>query len=59
MSKPTEVNDVPVLSIGKVVGQDAIVEQVTVALDACQMDGKKFDHSLLVGGRPCTHFCVS
>ena len=50
MNKPTEVNDVPVLSIGKVVGQDAIVEQVTVALDACQMDGKKFDHSLLVGG---------
>jgi Holliday junction DNA helicase RuvB len=50
MNKPTEVNDVPVLSIGKVVGQDATVEQVTVALDACQMDGKKFDHSLLVSG---------
>ena len=50
MNAPAEVNDVAPSSVSHVIGQPSVVEQVTVALDACQMDGKKFDSSLLVGG---------
>ena len=50
MNKPTEASDVPVRSIARVVGQESVVEQVKVALDASQMDNMKFPHSLLVGG---------
>jgi len=31
------------------IGQQGVIDQVRVAIDAAQMDGKKFDHSLLVG----------
>ncbi|QDU82782.1 Holliday junction ATP-dependent DNA helicase RuvB [Polystyrenella longa] len=37
-------------SLAHLIGQTRVIDQVTVALDACQMDGKIFDHSLLTGG---------
>ena len=45
-----EVNEVCPKSIGKLVGQRGVLRQIEVALDAAQMDGKKFDDALLVGG---------
>ena len=36
-------------SLRHIVGQQSVVQQVVTALDAAQMDAKKFDHSLLVG----------
>ena len=44
-----EINDVAPSSIRHLMGQKGVIDQVSVALDAAQMDGKKFDHSLLVG----------
>lgn len=44
-----EINDVQPSSLRHIVGQDGVKSVVTVAIDACQMDGKRFDHSLLVG----------
>ena len=44
-----EINDVAPSSIRHLIGQKGVIDQVAVALDAAQMDGKKFDHSLLVG----------
>lgn len=44
-----EINDVVPSSLGHIIGQKSVVAQVKVALDAAQEDGKKFDHSLLVG----------
>lgn len=51
MNEPqkNEINDVQPSSLRHIVGQAAVVSQVTVALDACQMDGRRFDHALLVG----------
>jgi Holliday junction DNA helicase RuvB len=46
----SEINDVAPTSLGHLIGQRGVVEQVRVALDAAQQDGKKFDHALLVGG---------
>lgn len=43
------VNDVKPTSLNHMIGQKAVVEQVRVALDACQMDGQKFPNSLMVG----------
>lgn len=51
--KPTEVNDVRPTSLGRLVGQRNVTEQVRVALDAAQQDGKPFDHALLVGPPGC------
>src|SRR5689334_2740956 len=45
-----DINDVKPTSINHIVGQRSVVEQVKVALDAAQQDGRKFDHALLVGG---------
>ncbi len=36
-------------SLSHIVGQRSVLDQITVALDAAQMDSKKFDHGLLVG----------
>ena len=36
-------------SLSHIVGQRGVIDQVTVAIDAAQMDAKKFDHALLVG----------
>lgn len=44
-----EINDVAPSSIRHLIGQRGVIDQVAVALDAAQMDGKKFEHSLLVG----------
>jgi len=44
-----EINDGVPSSIRHLIGQRGVIDQVAVALDAAQMDGKKFEHSLLVG----------
>lgn len=44
-----EINDVAPSSIRHLIGQRGVIDQVAVALDAAQMDGKKFEHALLVG----------
>lgn len=49
-NEATEINDVAPSSLSHLIGQRGVIDQVKVALDAAQMDGKKFDHSLLVGG---------
>lgn len=51
--KPTEVNDASPTSLNRLVGQRSVTEQVRVALDAAQQDGKPFDHALLVGPPGC------
>lgn len=48
-NKANEVNDVAPTSIRHLIGQRGVLAQVAVALDAAQMDGKKFESSLLVG----------
>ncbi len=45
-----DINDIKPTSINHIIGQRSVVEQVKVALDAAQQDGRKFDHALLVGG---------
>lgn len=45
----SEINDVMPSSLRHIVGQKAVVESVSVALDAAQMDGRRLDHALLVG----------
>jgi Holliday junction DNA helicase RuvB len=44
-----EINDVQPSSLRHIVGQKSVVEAVTVAIDACQMDARRFDHALMVG----------
>lgn len=44
-----DVNDVKPTSLSRMVGQSSVLNQVRVALDACQMDGQKFPNSLMVG----------
>ena len=44
-----EINDVAPSSIRHMIGQKSVIDQVEVALDAAQIDGKRFDDSLLVG----------
>jgi Holliday junction DNA helicase RuvB len=53
MSQPHEIGDVAPTSLAHLIGQRGVVEQVRVALDAAQQDGKKFDHALLVGPPGC------
>jgi len=50
MNAVTDVNDIRPTAINHIIGQRSVVEQIKVALDAAQQDGKKFDHALLVGG---------
>ena len=45
----TEINDVQPSSLRHIVGQDGVKSGVSVAIDACQMDSRRFDHALLVG----------
>jgi len=49
-NEATEINDVAPSSLSHLIGQRGVIDQVRVALDAAQMDNKKFDHALLVGG---------
>ena len=44
-----EVNNAIPSSLNHLVGQKAVIAQVSTALDAAFQDGSKFDHSLLVG----------
>jgi Holliday junction DNA helicase RuvB len=44
-----EINDVAPSSIRHLIGQRGVIDQVAVALDAAQMDNRKFEHALLVG----------
>lgn len=48
-NKPTEVGDVVPSSVSHIIGQPSVIEQVKVGLDAAFQDGRRFDHSLLVG----------
>ena len=44
-----EVNDVSPSSLSHLIGQRGVIDQVSVALDACQIDNRRLDHSMLVG----------
>ena len=44
-----EVNNVVPSSLNHLVGQKAVIAQVSTAIDAAFQDGTKFDHCLLVG----------
>ncbi|MCC9602869.1 AAA family ATPase [Stieleria sp. JC731] len=44
-----EVNDVAPSSLSHLIGQRSVIDQVSVALDACQIDNRRFDHAMLVG----------
>ncbi len=48
--EPTEVNDVAPSSVAHVVGQQGVIEQVKVGIDAAFQDNRRFDHAMLVGG---------
>ena len=48
-NEAAEINDVAPSSLSHLIGQRGVIDQVRVALDAAQMDNKKFDHALLVG----------
>lgn len=48
-----DLNDLSPTSIGHLVGQDSVRSQVTVALDYAFAEGKRFEHSLLVGMAGC------
>ena len=48
-NEATEINDVAPSSLSHLIGQRGVIDQVKNALDAAQMDGKKFDHALMVG----------
>jgi Holliday junction DNA helicase RuvB len=47
--KPADMNDVAPTILKHLVGQRGVVDQVAVALEAANADGKKMDHALLVG----------
>lgn len=50
MAEPQrEVNSVAPSSLKHLIGQRSVIDQVSVALDAAQMDGNRFDHAMLVG----------
>ena len=51
MNEPqrNEINDVQPSSLRHIVGQKGVVDAVAVAIDACQMDARRFDHALMVG----------
>ena len=45
----TDINDVAPSSLTHLIGQQSVVEQVQVALEAAFADNRPFDHSLMVG----------
>jgi Holliday junction DNA helicase RuvB len=47
---PNTINDAQPTSLSHLVGQRAVIAQVSTALDAAFEDHNRFDHSLLVGG---------
>ncbi len=44
-----EVGDVAPSSLRHIVGQRLVIDSVTTAIDAAQMDAQRFPHALLVG----------
>ena len=48
-SQKSEINDVQPSSLRHIVGQEGVKSVVSVAIDACQMDSRRFDHALMVG----------
>lgn len=63
MNRANELSDTTPTSLVHLVGQEGVVRQVQVALDAAFVDGKKFDHALLVGppglGKSQTAFVIA
>jgi Holliday junction DNA helicase RuvB len=53
MSQPLDLADAAPARLSDLIGQRGVLDQVRVALDAARHDGKKFDHSLLVGPPGC------
>ena len=49
MNSPADIRSFSPSSLRHLTGQAHVIRQVQVALDACQQDARKFDHSLLVG----------
>jgi Holliday junction DNA helicase RuvB len=49
MSEHPEINDVTPTSLSHIIGQQSVVDQVRVAVEAAFADARKFDHALLVG----------
>ena len=49
MPSPLETGNTAPTSLAHLIGQRQVIRQVEVALDAAQMDGRRFDHALLVG----------
>lgn len=49
MTTPNDISDFQPSSLSHLIGQRKVIEQVEVALDAAQQDGRKLDHSLMVG----------
>lgn len=47
--KPTEVNDVAPSSVAHIIGQQSVLDQVKVGIDAAFQDHRRFDHAMLVG----------
>jgi Holliday junction DNA helicase RuvB len=47
--KPTEINDVAPSSVAHVIGQQSVLDQVKVGIDAAFQDNRRFDHAMLVG----------
>lgn len=45
-----DVNAVKPQSLNHLVGNGHVIDQVRVALDAAQMDGRRFEHAILTGG---------
>ena len=45
----SDFNSVQPTSLSHLIGNEAVVEAVAVALDAAFQDNKRFDHSLLIG----------
>ncbi len=45
----SEVNDLTPSSLNHLIGQPHVVEQIRIALDACQQDGNPFPSAMLVG----------
>ncbi len=52
MNEPihNDVSSAMPTSLNHLKGQSHVKQQIAVALDSCQMDNLKFDHSLMVGG---------
>lgn len=52
-NQSTDMNQIGPSSLGHLVGQKGVIEQVKVAIEAAFADSKAFDHSLLVGPAGC------